>query len=114
MTNDIRALTERYVEAFHTRDLAGVAAIMAEDFKLSDPDNDGLTPRDNVLSFIQQLFDNAGPTLSFVAKHILVDGNRSAIEFELTIGASRFEGVDIIDWQDGKMQAMRAYLTPKQ
>lgn len=113
MTHDLRQLTETYVSAFHGRDIDGVRALMDESFVLTDPDNPGLGPRDKALAFVAGLFENAGDSLSFVARQILVDGDHSVIEFDLTIGDMRLEGVDLIEWRDGLMVSMRAHLTQR-
>jgi ketosteroid isomerase-like protein len=113
VTQDIRALTHAYVTAFHSRDIVGVAALMHEDFVLTDPENETLGPRDNVLRFISGLFDRAGTSLAFRPQTVLVDGAHSAIEFGLTIGQEYLEGIDLIEWQDGRMISMRAHLTQR-
>ncbi len=113
MTQDIRTLTHAYVTAFHHRDIEAVAALMHEDFVLSDPENEALGPRDNVLRFIAGIFDRAGTSLAFRPKTVLVDGAHSAIEFGLTIEQDYLEGIDLIEWQDGRMISMRAHLTQR-
>lgn len=111
MPDDLRALTERYVAGFHARDLEGVGALMADDFELTDPEVTRLTPKAAVLDYIGGLFEAAGEGLSFVADRILVDGDQSAIEFDLRLGEDVLRGVDMITWQNGKMISMRAHLT---
>jgi ketosteroid isomerase-like protein len=113
VTHDIRALTYAYITAFDSRDIQGVAALMHEDFVLTDPENEALGPRDNVLRFISGLFDRAGTSLAFRPRTVLVDGTHSAIEFDLTIGQNHLEGIDLIKWRDGRMVAMRAHLTQR-
>ena len=107
---DIRELTAGYVTAFHSRDLQGVASLMAELFTLTDPDVTELAPKEAVLDYIKSLFDrNVG--LSFIAHKILVDGDTSAIQFTLILGESVFDGVDVIEWKADKMTSVMAYLT---
>lgn len=113
MTQDLRALTHAYITAFQNRDLEGVAAPMHEDFVLTDPENEALGPRDNVLRFIAGLFDRAGTSLAFLPRTVLVDGAHSAIEFGLTVGQDHLEGIDLIEWQDGRMTSMLAHLTQR-
>jgi hypothetical protein len=86
---------------------------MHENFVLTDPANEALGPRDNVLRFISGLFDRAGTSLAFRPKTVLVDGPHSAIEFNLTIGQDYLEGIDLIEWQDGRMLSIRAHLTQR-
>jgi ketosteroid isomerase-like protein len=113
MSQDLRKLTRDYIAAFDQGDLDGVAALMDEGFVLTDPGNVALGPRDKVLDFIRNLFATAGERLSFRALTVLADGNHSAIEFELQVGDERFEGIDLIEWRDGRMVSMRAHLTPR-
>ncbi len=113
MTQDIRALTHAYIAAFHNRDIETIAVLMHEDFVLTDPENEALGPRDNVLRFISGLFDRAGASLAFRPQTVLADGAHSAIEFGLTIGQAYLEGIDLIEWQDGRMISMRAHLTQR-
>jgi len=111
VTQDIRALTRAYITAFHNRDIEGIAALMHEEFVLTDPQNDKLSPRDNVVRFISNLFDRASISLAFLPRTVLADGAHSAIEFGLTIGQDNLEGIDLIEWQDGRMISMRAHLS---
>jgi len=113
MTQDIRTLTQTYITAFHNRDIQGLASLMHEDFVLTDPENEALGPRENALRFISGLFESAGTTLTFSPRTVLVDGAHSVIEFCLTIDQDYLEGIDLIEWQDGRMLSMRAHLTQR-
>ena len=113
MTHDLHALTAQYVAAFDAADPDAAGALMAEEFSLTDPGVTNLTPKARVLDFIRGIFENAGGDLSFEAHNILADGSMSVIEFTLRLGDQSFDGVDLIDWKDGKMVAMRAHLTPR-
>jgi hypothetical protein len=70
-----------------------------------------LTPKHAVLDYIGGIFEASGGRLSFTAERILVDGDQSAIEFELRIGDDLLRGVDLVTWADGEMVSMRAHLT---
>lgn len=109
---DIRKLTTDYVTAFHTRDLVKVAEYLADDFTLTDPEVTSLTPKSNVLDYINALFDTH-ENLSFEAHSILIDDGASAIHFTLKLGEEIFDGVDVIHWEAGKMTSMHAYLTSR-
>ena len=108
---DLRALTKDYVAAFNAKDIAGVGALMAEGFTLTDPEVTGLTPKAAVLEYIKGLFEANPGAFSFVAEGILVEGNASVIEFVLTLGETVLKGADLITWEDGLMVSMRAHLT---
>lgn len=106
---DLRKLTQQYVDAFNARDIKGVADLLSSDFSLTDPSVTCLGPRDKVIEYIDELF-RQNPSLRFVAKRILVDGNSSAIHFMLSLGADIYDGIDLIDWDHDKMRNMNAYL----
>ena len=110
--NRIRALTEGYVEAFNARDIDKVASFIADGFELTDPDVTALTPKTAALDYINGLFAS-NETLSFIAHHIVVEGNSSVIHFTLTLREVVLDGVDLIKWEDDVMTSMHAYLTPR-
>lgn len=62
---------------------------------------------------MEGLFKSTSASFAFTASNILVDSNKGAIEFELKIGNSVYDGIDIIEWTGGKMCAIRAYLSKK-
>ncbi len=109
---DLRQLTEQYVAAFHSRDINGVAVLLAESFTLTDPAVTRLGPRHNALEYIQELFTN-NPSLHFEAHKILVDASHSALHFAITLDGKTYDGVDVITWEDGKMICLDAYLTAR-
>ena len=109
---DIRKLTRAYVAAFDARDLDAVDALLANDFSLTDPSVTGLTPKSAVLKFIGGLFEE-NDRLSFAAHQILADGDMSVIHFTLTLNDAVLDGVDVIEWKDGMMISMNAYLTAR-
>ena len=106
---DLRALTESYVAAFDGKDLGAVATLLAPDFALEDPVVVRVEGRDACLAAIRGIFDG-NPSLAFRARRILVDGDTSVIEFVLTLGETMLKGTDVIEWRDGLMREMRAYL----
>lgn len=109
---DIRRLTADYVAAFDSCDLQRVASFLSERFELTDPEVTELTPKASVLEYINGLFESNG-NLDFAARRILVDGDVSVIHFTLTLGETELDGVDVIEWEAGKMVSMHAYLTPR-
>lgn len=109
---DLRKLTSDYVAAFNARDLDKVGIFFAEEFELTDPEVTAITPKDNVLTYIKELFD-AHDNLRFEAHNIIVDGNTSVIQFTLTLEKLILDGADIITWEAGKMIKLDAYLSPR-
>ena len=107
--SDIRKLTEKYVSAFDARDLDKVASFLADDFELTDPEVKELTPKKDVLQYIEDLFVSK-ETLSFRAHNIFVDGNTSVIHFTLKLDSLILDGVDLVTWNADRMTHMTAYL----
>ena len=99
---NLRQLTETYVEAFNGKNLGSVAALLDDD----------LRPKQAALQLISDLFIRHN-TLVFQAQRILVDAPCSVIQFTLTLDETTYDGVDLIVWEYGKMIRMVAYLTPR-
>ena len=109
---DIKKLTEKYVAAFNSRDLAKVESLLSKEFELTDPEVQALTPKADVLNYIKRLFD-AHASFRFEAHEIIVDRNKSVIHFTLALGKTVLDGVDVITWNSGQMTKMYAYLTSR-
>ena len=109
---DIRELTAGYVAAFNARDLEQLAEYLSEEFELTDPEVNALTPKKNVLDYIQGLF-SAHNSLSFISNLVLAESDVSVIHFTLTLDELVLDGVDVIKWKDGQMVNLHAYLTPR-
>ncbi len=103
------SLSKQYVAAFGARDLAAVGALLADQVSLEDPVVKRIDGKPAVLQMMAALFASC-QTLAFTARQIYVDGDSSIIEFVLELDATRLQGADIIEWRDGKMHALRAYL----
>lgn len=106
---NIRELTERYISYFHTKDIDGIEALMHDTFALEDPTVKRISGKKASLAFIRELF-SANNRISFCAKNIFIEKEVSLIEFELKLDELTLLGVDIIEWREGKMCELRAYL----
>jgi len=113
MNHDLEALTYKYVALFNDRDIAGVASLMTPDFMLTDPDVRRLAPREKVLQAVKAIFEAGENGFAFRARAVHLAGRFTILEFELDIGEDKMEGVDIIEWKDGEMVEMRAYVNPR-
>jgi ketosteroid isomerase-like protein len=105
----IKQLTEDYISAFSRRDLAAVGALLADGFALEDPVVRRIEGKPAALDMMAGMFKGCA-SLSFRAKNIYLAGDTSIVEFTLDIDSAHLEGVDIIEWRDGKMIELRAYL----
>jgi len=108
--NKIRKLTEAYIDRFNQGDLNGLATLFTEDFVLEDPFIKKITGKEPVLQFLEKIFRDH-PQRSFRPRRISVSNtNQSFIEFDLQLGGKTFSGIDIIEWDNGEMKILRAYL----
>jgi hypothetical protein len=82
---------------------------MADDFALEDPVVKRVEGRDAAMRVVEGIFGSCNK-LSFVARNIFVDRDTTLIEFVLTLDDKVLTGIDLIEWRDGKMRELRAYL----
>jgi len=101
-----------YIKAFDSCSIELVAEFFSKNFVLNDP-SVNIVGKDKVVKYIAELFEN-NTNLKFTSNNILVDRQRSVIEFELTIDDVQLIGTDVIFWgNDNKMVSMSAYLHEK-
>jgi hypothetical protein len=105
----LKKLTEDYIAYFTGKNLSGIEMLLADRFVLEDPVVKRIEDKEEALHAIQKIFDSC-QTLSFQANNIYQDGNTTLIEFILKLDNTILSGVDIIEWHNGKMQQLRAYL----
>ncbi|MBS4235909.1 nuclear transport factor 2 family protein [Campylobacter vulpis] len=105
----LKTLTKTYIKAFNDKDLKGVEALLDEDFILEDPAVKRIEGKQKALGAIESIFSSC-ENLSFSAKNIYEDGQTTFIEFILKLDEVRLEGVDILEWKEGKIKECRAYL----
>lgn len=100
--------TSHYAAAFGQRDLPGVARLLAADVVLSEPA--GIFHGPAVLDFVRNLFEtHPGLVFETVRIHV-VSPTISVMEFRLELGVRQFEGVDILEWNQGRIRNIRAYV----
>lgn len=114
----LKQLTQDYIKAFGSKDLAQLNSMLHSDFTLIDPEikkvhSNGLKGKEACLKAMEQIFKNCD-ILIFKAKNIFICDNASLIEFSLKIDSVLLEGVDIIEWERQNdtfvMRELRAYL----
>ena len=108
----LEKLTREYISAFDSKDLGRLADMLCPDFALEDPVVRRLEGRETCLEAMGNIFKSC-KNLSFSAKNIYVDCSTSMIEFVLLLDDTRLEGVDIIEWHEGKLKELRAYVYEK-
>ena len=102
-------LTRSYAEAFGARDAQRVSALLHDDVVLEDPQAGPVSGRDAVMALNRSIFESCG-SMACRARTILVEGDRSVLEFELDLDGKLIRGVDILEWRDGRIAAIRAYV----
>ena len=105
----LNELTQKYIEAFDSRDLERCTELFSENFALEDSVVKRIEGKGNVLKAIKGIFDSC-ERLSFTAKNIYADNQTTIIEFVLKLDDTILTGTDILEWEDNKMKELRAYL----
>lgn len=109
--NNIAGLTRKYVKLFDQKDIEGLENMFHENIQLTDPNVDVKGSKE-VIGVVSGIF-NSFDRLSFHAENIYTDGSNSIIEFTLKLDDDHLTGTDIIEWESGKIRALRAYLYQK-
>jgi ketosteroid isomerase-like protein len=105
----LRNDTLRYAELFSKRDLDNLAELFCSDAVLSDPAEKTIAGKTAILAFMQRVFALENHFVCDV-RNVWVDGATTILEFRLTIGSAALEGVDVIEWREGRIAAIRAYV----
>lgn len=105
----LKELTEKYIEAFDSKNLDKCAELFTDEFALEDPVVKRIEGKVEVLKAIKGIFDSCA-RLDFSAKNIYQDGQTTIIEFTLKLDDTTLTGTDIIEWENNKMKELRAYL----
>lgn len=105
----LKELTEKYIEAFDSKNLDKCAELFTDYFALEDPVVKRIEGKVEVLKAIKGIFDSC-TTLEFSAKNIYQDNQTTIIEFVLKLDDTVLTGTDIIEWENNKMKELRAYL----
>lgn len=105
----LKELTEKYIEAFDSKNLDKCAELFTENSTLEDPVVRRIEGKVEVLKAIKSIFDSC-TKLDFSAKNIFQDGQTTIIEFILKLDDTVLTGTDIIEWENNKMKELRAYL----
>lgn len=105
----LKELTQKYIEAFNSKNLELLSELFTENFVLEDPIVKRIEGKDNVLIMIKGIFESSDK-LNFYAKNIFQDKETTIIEFVLELNDTILTGTDIIEWENSNMKELRAYL----
>jgi ketosteroid isomerase-like protein len=107
---DPAAVATRYFDAIRSHDVDGIKAVFAEDAELVSAGGT-VTGRDAIADFyastafkVDDLSPNPG---AFV-----VDGDRLAVEIDLTMGGAQHRVADFFEIRDGQVQRLVIYMMP--
>lgn len=106
--HELEEKTRAYIHAFHSKNLGAVLSFFDENAVLVDP-GVNLSGKAALGNFLHKLFEQT-KQLRFIEKNILVDADKSVIEFELQLDDIFLVGTDVIHWQAGKITRLDAYL----
>ena len=106
----MKELTEKYIANFNTKNFNDTLDMFHEDAVLTDPINI-FKGKQEISQEIERIFDSC-ETLSFKANNIFYDNEKqvSIIEFVIALDLTILTGTDVIEWKDGKIKQLRAYL----
>ena len=104
---DIKNLTLNYVTAFNNKSIKDILSLVDENIFLKDPANE-ISNKTDLSSFLKTFFENS---ISFSAKQIICEENTSVIHFDLRVNEATLAGVDIIEWESGRIKSIIAYLS---
>ena len=110
----LKGLTQNYIDAFASKDLGAVMSIFSGDAVLEDPIVNRVVGKKSISEVIGRIF-NECESLNFGAKNIFeANGDVTIVEFVLEIDSVQLDGVDVIEWRNGKIIELRAYLDTKE
>lgn len=104
-----KALTCQYIEAFTSKNLEKIEHLLHDQVVLEDPVVKRVEGKLKVLAAIKAIFEGA-KNLEFSARNIFQEEATTLIEFKLIIDNTILTGIDVIEWEDGKLRELRAYL----
>ena len=107
---DLVSLTHAYVSSFDKKDIDGLSNLMSDEFVLSDGVVNGLAPKKEVLLYISQMMEANVKRFGFEVVDILRGSGFTILEFKLYLDNTIFHGVDLIQWDNGLMTSMKAFL----
>lgn len=109
LDDGLKSGTLRYAASFEDRDLESIRLLLHDSIQLSDPVEKVISGKPNVLAFLKKLFDGAD-RIACDVRNLWAEETTTIMEFRLTIGSTTLEGIDVIDWHDGRIIAIRAYV----
>jgi ketosteroid isomerase-like protein len=110
--NEVRAVIERFHEAFNRHDLAELALIWHPDCAFEDtapPDGVRHVGRDAVLAACARFFDES-PAARFEMEELITAGDRAVVRWRYSWGDGHVRGIDFLRVADGQLAESLAYV----
>lgn len=107
---DLIQKTKAYAMAVHTKNYEACLDLYNEDAIMSDPLVSDLTPKSAIAAFYKAQFEMPLDHFAFKVKRVFQSGDTSFLEFTMEINDTVNSGVDVIDWKNGKIQKLYAYV----
>ena len=112
MSDETRAVIERFHNALNSHDIEALTPLVDEDcvFETTDPpDGTRHVGRDAVLAACQMFFDQS-PQARFEMEDILTIDDRALVLWRYDWGDGHVRGVDVMRVRDGKVAETFAYV----
>ncbi len=100
-------MTKQYFQIFCDQDIDGLSEMFADDITLRDWAND-VSGKEAVLEVIKGIYITA-LHVDIIPNLIMSEGNTAMADILVTAGPDVFDVVDVIEFGDGKIKAIRAY-----
>jgi hypothetical protein len=102
-----RQAIERYFQAIEQRDLDAMADLMHDDFVEEYPQSDErIRGKQNARSILENY---PGSLPNLIDRSYVLSGDLGVMKMTLEYGGNRVYACEVIDFQDGKLQRVRAY-----
>lgn len=108
-SHNLLSLTNSYISAFNRKDIHKISTLLNSNFRLKESGAPAIIGREACLHFMAELF-STNETLNFIAKDVYVSSSTSVIHFDLKLIDKCISGVDIIEWKNGEILSVHAYL----
>lgn len=109
--SEIYDLTKSYCNAFNDKNILLIEKMFEDNVTFKDSFSEEIKGKKSVIEFYSNLFksSNRGDHL-FDVIDITTSGNKSFIEFNLTLNEKKFQGIDILDWNNNLIKNIKAYV----
>ena len=109
-TYQLSNLTREYVKCFNSKNLSHLGDLLSEKAVLEEVTKNTYKGKANILNMLQILFENNPETfLEIINIEVSQRTQTTFLEFKLTIGKIKFQGIDVINWDKYVIKRIKAY-----